>query len=86
MIALTKSLAREAGPRNITANAIAPGFIVTDMTMGNLPEETRDAILARIPLGRLGAADDVAELAAFLASEEAGYITAQVIGIDGGIL
>ncbi len=86
MIALTKSLAREVGPRNITANAIAPGFIVTDMTMGNLPEESRDAILARIPLGRFGTADDVAELAAFLASEEAGYITAQVIGIDGGII
>jgi 3-oxoacyl-[acyl-carrier protein] reductase len=86
MIALTKSLAREAGPRNITANAIAPGFIVTDMTMDNLPEESRDAVLARIPLGRFGAADDVAELAAFLASEEAGYITAQVIGIDGGII
>jgi 3-oxoacyl-[acyl-carrier protein] reductase len=86
MIALTKSLAREVGPRNITANAIAPGFIVTDMTMGNLPEESRDDILARIPLGRFGTADDVAELAAFLASEEASYITAQVIGIDGGII
>jgi 3-oxoacyl-[acyl-carrier protein] reductase len=86
MIALTKSLAREVGPRNITANAIAPGFIVTDMTMGNLPEESRDAMLARIPLGRFGTADDVAELAAFLASEEASYITAQVIGIDGGII
>jgi 3-oxoacyl-[acyl-carrier protein] reductase len=86
MIALTKSLAREVGSRNITANAIAPGFIVTDMTMGNLPEESRDDILARIPLGRFGTADDVAELAAFLASEEASYITAQVIGIDGGII
>ena len=86
MIALTKSLAREAGPRNITANAIAPGFIVTDMTMDNLPEESRDAMLARIPLGRFGTADDIAELAAFFASEEAGYITAQVIGIDGGII
>jgi 3-oxoacyl-[acyl-carrier protein] reductase len=86
MIALTKSLAREVGSRNITANAIAPGFIVTDMTMGNLPEESRDAMLARIPLGRFGTADDVAELAAFLASEEASYITAQVIGIDGGII
>ena len=86
LIALTKSLAREAGPRNITANAIAPGFIVTDMTMDNLPEESRDAMLARIPLGRFGTTDDVAELTAFLASEEAGYITAQVIGIDGGII
>jgi 3-oxoacyl-[acyl-carrier protein] reductase len=56
------------------------------MTMDNLPEDSREAMLARIPLGRFGAVNDVAELAAFLASEEAGYITAQVIGIDGGII
>lgn len=86
MIALTKSLAREVGPRNVTANAIAPGFIVTDMTTNNLPEESRDAMLERIPLGRFGTPEDIAELAAFLASEEAGYITAQVIGVDGGII
>ncbi|MBN2240952.1 MAG: 3-oxoacyl-[acyl-carrier-protein] reductase [Dehalococcoidales bacterium] len=85
MIALTKSLAREAGPRNITANAVAPGFIVTDMT-DRLPQETRDSILERIPMGRFGAPEDVANLVAFLASEEAGYITAQVIGIDGGVI
>jgi 3-oxoacyl-[acyl-carrier protein] reductase len=85
LIAFTKSVAREVGPRNITVNAIAPGFIVTGMT-DKLPVEARDAILARIPLGRFGTADDVAELAAFLASESAGYITAQVIGIDGGVI
>jgi 3-oxoacyl-[acyl-carrier protein] reductase len=85
MIALTKSLARETGSRNITVNAIAPGFIVTEMT-DKLPQESKDAILARIPLGRFGMVDDVAELAAFLASERAGYITAQVINVDGGVI
>jgi 3-oxoacyl-[acyl-carrier protein] reductase len=85
LIAFTKSVARELGPLNITANAIAPGFIVTDMT-DQLPEEYRETILARIPLKRFGKPDDVAELVAFLASERAAYITAQVIGIDGGIL
>ena len=85
MIALTKSMAREAGPRNITVNAIAPGFIVTEMT-DKLPQETKDAILARIPLGRFGMTEDIAELASFLASEQAGYITAQVICVDGGVI
>jgi 3-oxoacyl-[acyl-carrier protein] reductase len=85
LIAFTKSVAREVGPRNITINAIAPGFIVTEMT-DKLSQESKDAILARIPLGRFGTADDVAELAAFLATEAAGYITAQVISIDGGVL
>jgi 3-oxoacyl-[acyl-carrier protein] reductase len=85
LIAFTRATAREVGPRHITVNAIAPGFIVTEMT-DKLPQETRDAILARIPLGRFGRAEDVAELAAFLASDGAGYITAQVISIDGGVL
>jgi 3-oxoacyl-[acyl-carrier protein] reductase len=85
LIAFTRAVAREVGPRNITANAIAPGFIITEMT-DKLPEAARDAILARIPLGRFGKADDVAELVAFLASEAAGYITAQVICIDGGVI
>jgi 3-oxoacyl-[acyl-carrier protein] reductase len=84
LIAFTKSVAREVGSLNITANAIAPGFIVTDMT-DKLPQETRDAILSRIALKRFGKPDDVAELVAFLASERAGYITAQVIAIDGGV-
>ena len=85
LIAFTKSVAREMGSRNITANAIAPGFIVTDMTE-KLPRETKDDILSRIPLNRFGTPDDVADLVAFLASERAGYITAQVICIDGGVI
>ena len=85
LIAFTKSVAREVGSRNITANAIAPGFISTEMT-DKLPQETKDAILSRIPLNRFGTPDDVAELVAFLASEQAGYITAQVICIDGGVI
>ena len=85
LIAFTKSVAREVGSRNITANAIAPGFITTEMT-DKLPQETKDAILSRIPLNRFGTPDDVAELVAFLASEQAGYITAQVICIDGGVI
>ncbi len=85
LIAFTKSIARELGARNITVNAIAPGFITTDMTDA-LPQETKDAILTRIPLQRFGAPGDVAELTAFLASERAGYITAQVICIDGGVI
>jgi 3-oxoacyl-[acyl-carrier protein] reductase len=80
----TKSLARELGSRGITVNAIAPGFIKTAMTAG-LPENVRKAFLEQIPLGRFAEPGEVAELALFLASDAAGYITGQVIGINGGL-
>ncbi len=83
IIAFTKSVAREMGSRNITVNAIAPGFIVTEMT-DRLPQETRDGLLSMIPLARLGQPEDVAEVVGFLASDRAGYITGQVITVDGG--
>lgn len=85
LIAFTKAVAREVGSRNITANAICPGFITTEMT-DKLPQQAKDDILARISLKRFGAPQDVAELVAFLASERASYITAQVICIDGGVV
>ena len=84
LIAFTKSIAREMGSRNITVNAVAPGYIITGMT-DKLPSERKEAILAMIPLQRFGQPEDVAELVAFLASDRAGYITGQVITIDGGI-
>ena len=84
VIGLTKSLAAELAPRNITANAVAPGFIATAMTDA-LTEKQREAISGRIGAGRLGQPRDVAALVRFLASEEAGYITGQVICVDGGL-
>jgi 3-oxoacyl-[acyl-carrier protein] reductase len=84
LIGLTKAVAREVASRNITVNAVAPGYIVTDMVQG-LPEEVQKSVLEHIPLARFGAPEDVAEAVAFLCSDGAGYITGQVIGIDGGL-
>lgn len=84
IIGLTKSAARELASRGITVNAIAPGFIETEMT-AVLPEETKAATLKEIPLQKFGKPEDVAQAAAFLASEEAAYITGQVLCVDGGM-
>ena len=84
LIGLTKSLAKELATRGITVNAVAPGFIDTDMTAA-LPENARQALLATIPMGRLGSAEDVARAAAFFAAAENGYITGQVLCVDGGM-
>ena len=84
IIGFTKSLAREVGVRGVTVNAIAPGFIDTDMT-DSLPEDQKKALAQQIPMGRLGTADEVAQAVLFLASENASYITAQTIHINGGM-
>ncbi len=84
LIGLTKTAAQELAPRNITVNAVAPGFIDTDMT-DKLPEDVRNKFLQMIPLQRFGTPRDVADCVAFLASEDAGYITGQVLGINGGL-
>lgn len=84
VIGFTRSVAKEVASRRITVNAIAPGFIDTEMTQ-HLAEDQRRELMSRIPLGRLGSPDDVAGAVAFLASEEAGYITGQVLAVDGGM-
>jgi len=85
LIGFTRSIAREVASRNITVNAIAPGFITTDIT-SVLPELVQGAILQQIPAGRFGSPEDVAGLALFLASPDAAYITGQVINVDGGMV
>ena len=84
IVGFTKSLAREVGSRNITANCVAPGFIDTDMTRA-LDEGARDSLLAGVPLGRLGDANDIAQAVAFLASPAASYITGETIHVNGGM-
>jgi 3-oxoacyl-[acyl-carrier protein] reductase len=85
LIGFTKSLARELASRNITVNAVAPGFITTDMTAG-LSEEIKKTIHSKIPLDRTGTPEEIASAVAFLASAEANYITGQVLCVDGGIV
>jgi len=84
MIGFTKSLAREVGSRGITVNVVAPGFIVTDMTDA-LGEAARATLLGQVPLGRLGAPEDIAHAVAFLASPQAGYITGETLHVNGGM-
>jgi 3-oxoacyl-[acyl-carrier protein] reductase len=84
IIGLTKSLAKELGSRNITVNAVAPGFVLTDLT-ADLPDELVQKTLEYIPLGRWGESSEIAKVVAFLASAQASYITGQVLAVDGGI-
>ena len=84
LIGLTRALAVELASRNVTVNAVAPGFIVSPMT-DPLPQEVKDALLARVPLGRMGRDEEVAAAIVFLASEEAGYITGAVLDVNGGL-
>lgn len=85
IIGMTKSVAREFGSRGVTCNAVAPGYIQTDMTEA-LPAKVKDAMMGTIPLKRLGSPEDVTNVVAFLATDEAAYITGQVINVDGGMV
>ena len=85
LIGLTKATARELASRGITANAVAPGFVLTELTAG-LPDALKDEITARTPLGRFGTTEEIASAVAFLASDEAAYITGQVLAVDGGLV
>jgi 3-oxoacyl-[acyl-carrier protein] reductase len=85
LIGLTKALAREVGGRNITVNAVAPGFIPTDLT-SSLPQNLLDEAVKATPLGRLGTIEDVARAVAFLVSDDAAFITGQVLSVDGGMV
>ena len=84
LIGLTKSLAQEMASRGITVNAVAPGFIETDMTKG-LPDAVKTKIMSAVPLGRMGTAEDIAAAVKFLASDDASYITGHVLAVNGGM-
>ena len=85
LIGFTKALAKELGPRNITVNAVAPGYVYTDLT-ADLPQKMKDLALQMTPLGRFGTPEDMANAVAFLASEEASFITGHVLSVDGGLV
>jgi 3-oxoacyl-[acyl-carrier protein] reductase len=85
LIGLTKATARELASRGITCNAVAPGFVLTELTE-SLPEDLQKQIIERTPLGRFGTVDEIADAVAFLASDEARYITGQVLAVDGGLV
>jgi 3-oxoacyl-[acyl-carrier protein] reductase len=84
LIGLTKTIAREIATRNVTVNAVAPGYIMTNM-VEDLPDELKDLVKSRIPMNRFGSPDDVAGLVVFLSTDDASYITGQIIGVDGGL-
>jgi 3-oxoacyl-[acyl-carrier protein] reductase len=85
LIGLTKATARELASRGITVNAVAPGFVLTELTE-RLPEELKAQLIDRTPLGRFGTTEEIASAVAFLASDEASYITGQVLAVDGGLV